>query len=117
MRYIITLFSSIGAEIVSICEGELSTMADTVAPISTPVLSFPAILRNPGLKDRFAHLHGEPSAANSLAPSSQIRVKKVRTDQNEGKRWVRRKDNGPFSIVSSGPTEGDEYLLSYIWFP
>jgi len=48
-------------------------MTDTL-----PVLSFPAILRNPGLNSKLG----------------QTQVKKRHRDQNEGKRWVRRYDNG-----------------------
>jgi len=63
-------------------------MTDTL-----PVLSFPAILRNPGLNSRYAHLHGATAASN--APKlGQTQVKKRHRDQNEGKRWVRRYDNG-----------------------
>ncbi|KAJ3576746.1 hypothetical protein NP233_g219 [Leucocoprinus birnbaumii] len=70
-------------------------MADT-ANTPAPVLSFPAVLRNPGLKDRYAHLYGEASAGQERAASSPTRFKKLRRDQNEGKRWVRRKDNAQF---------------------
>ncbi|KXN90876.1 hypothetical protein AN958_03530 [Leucoagaricus sp. SymC.cos] len=63
---------------------------------SAPVLSFPAILRNPGLKDRYAHLYGGASINRDQPVSEQACVKKVRRDQNEGKRWVRRKDNAHF---------------------
>jgi hypothetical protein len=57
-----------------------------------PVLSFPAILRNPGLSDRFAHLRVEEQI-----PPDQSTVKSRRAGfkrDNEGKRWIRRKDNG-----------------------
>ncbi|KAF5351738.1 hypothetical protein D9756_007679 [Leucocoprinus leucothites] len=70
-------------------------MADTTVT-AVPVLSFPAILRNPGLKDRYAHLYGGPSVNQEKTVSGQIPVKKLRRDQNEGKRWVRRKDNAHF---------------------
>ena len=50
-------------------------------------LSFPAILRNPKLTDRFAHLHVSPPQ------SHQPRVNKDRPEP-EGKRWVRRRENG-----------------------
>jgi len=67
-----------------------------------PVLSFPAILRNPGLNNRFAHLHG-PAGDNNGHKQASVKsaLKKNRRDQNEGKRWVRRKDNGqlPFHLV------------------
>ncbi|KAF9556710.1 hypothetical protein CPC08DRAFT_743887 [Agrocybe pediades] len=63
-----------------------------------PVLSFPAILRNPGLNNRFAHLHG-PLAEDGARKHTPVKVsvKKNRRDQNEGKRWVRRKDNARFA--------------------
>ena len=61
-----------------------------------PPMSFPAILRNPGLSGRFAHLqvntlplHGAPTA-----------VKKLKRE-HEGKRWIRRKENG--NLVSEVP--------------
>ena len=65
----------------------------------TPVLSFPAILRNPGLNNRYAHLHGGPRAGNT--PKYQqppLSSSKKHRDQNEGKRWVRRKDNGKLNL-------------------
>jgi hypothetical protein len=52
---------------------------DATSPLA---LSFPAILRNPGL----AHL-------------SQVKKRQLQQrDQNEGKRWLRRKDNGPLLL-------------------
>ncbi|KAL0956299.1 hypothetical protein HGRIS_002456 [Hohenbuehelia grisea] len=70
---------------------------ETVLPSSTaasgPIpLSFPAILRNPGIATRFAHLHGSQSVPHS---SSTVPKKHKRGD-NEGKRWVRRKENARF---------------------
>jgi len=60
---------------------------------SPPVLSFPAILRNAGLTSRFAHLHDTlPSNDASKQATTQDR-RRIR-EQNEGKRWIRRKDNG-----------------------
>ncbi|KAF8554165.1 hypothetical protein OG21DRAFT_1462970 [Imleria badia] len=53
-------------------------------------LSFPAILRNPKLPDRFAHLQV------SEDPSHQRRTKKDRPEP-EGKRWVRRRENARFT--------------------
>ena len=50
-------------------------------------MSFPAILRGSGLVDRFAHLR--PSGVSAPA-----HPKKNRRDEKEGKRWVRRNDNG-----------------------
>ena len=71
-------------------------VASTAPPIEgAPVLSFPAILRNPGLKSRFAHLTGEtePLKRAKTPKASSASVKKNRKE-NDGKRWVRRKDNG-----------------------
>ncbi len=59
-------------------------------------MSFPAILRNPGLSDRFAHLRVR---TQSSATSSPAAVKRNRRDEKEGKRWVRRKENGTYRFV------------------
>jgi len=44
------------------------------------------------------HLNEHYSGYYEYIPNSQVpgqaRFKKIRRDQNEGKRWVRRKDNG-----------------------
>jgi len=58
-----------------------------------PVLSFPAILRNPGLNHRFAHLNSTVIGAERKQQTVKT-TKKNHRDQNEGKRWIRRKDNG-----------------------
>ncbi len=61
-------------------------------------LSFPSILRNRGLTDRFAHLHAsKPSPPTSLSthPSKKAR----RRDDNDGKRWIKRKENGLSSPI------------------
>ncbi|KAF9010651.1 hypothetical protein BDQ17DRAFT_1346617 [Cyathus striatus] len=74
-------------------------MTDSVRIIdtATPVLSFPAILRNPGLNNRYAHLEGTLSPArNNSPPTASAVAKKRLREQNEGKRWVRRKDNVKF---------------------
>ena len=55
---------------------------------SVPVLSFPAILRNPGLNSRFAHL------GSAQANQRHTQLKTHLKEQLEGKRWIRRKDNG-----------------------
>ncbi|KAI0329710.1 hypothetical protein GY45DRAFT_1252279 [Cubamyces sp. BRFM 1775] len=54
-------------------------------------MSFPAILRNPGLSDRFSHLRVPTERA-----SSSVSVRKSKRDEKEGKRWVRRKENSRF---------------------
>ncbi|KAF8813938.1 hypothetical protein BYT27DRAFT_7239248 [Phlegmacium glaucopus] len=63
-----------------------------------PSLSFPAILRNPGLTNRYAHLHDRKAQGDTYKshPSHTTSIKKNRRDQNEGRRWVRRKDNAHF---------------------
>ncbi|KAH9963843.1 hypothetical protein BC827DRAFT_1191424 [Russula dissimulans] len=56
-------------------------------------LSFPSILRNPGLAGRYAHLV-EPTNF----PSAHAQPKKaLRRNDNEGKRWVRRRENARFA--------------------
>ncbi len=68
----------------------LQPMEDTVDTGPVP-LSFPSILRNPALTSRYAHLV-ETTGLSAPAP---IQVKKVwRRNDNEGKRWVRRRENG-----------------------
>jgi len=57
-----------------------------------PVLSFPAILRNPGISSRFAHLQTNQQQI-SAAPAA---IKKFKRE-HEGKRWIRRKDNARFT--------------------
>jgi len=59
-----------------------------------PVLSFPAILRNPGLNHRFAHLNSKVIGGERKQQQTLKTTKKNHRDQNEGKRWIRRKDNG-----------------------
>lgn len=73
-------------------------MTDTVAATTVPVLSFPAILRNSALQDRYAHLHQLSPSSDGTTPD-QVPFKRIRTDQHEGKRWARRKDNGLSSVV------------------
>ncbi|KAI0819967.1 hypothetical protein BC628DRAFT_1399632 [Trametes gibbosa] len=78
----------------SIIVMESTLHASTVpARDSGPVpMSFPAILRNPGLSDRFAHLR-IPTEKTGLSASVARRNKR---DDKEGKRWVRRKENAKF---------------------
>ncbi|KAI0320779.1 hypothetical protein OF83DRAFT_1103179 [Amylostereum chailletii] len=59
-------------------------------------LSFPAILRNSSLSSRLAHLDAEFGQTRPKAPPA-ISRKNVRRDDNEGKRWVRRKENALFN--------------------
>ncbi|TFK26541.1 hypothetical protein FA15DRAFT_279104, partial [Coprinopsis marcescibilis] len=79
-----------------------SPTSHTAAPAvsqTAPILSFPAILRNPGLTSRFAHLTGETleRAERSKVKNVSSALKKHRRDQNDGKRWIRRKDNAQFA--------------------
>lgn len=60
---------------------------------NSPVLSFPAILRNPGLTNRFAHLHEGGLTHHNAVPVKPAAKRRIR-ENNEGKRWVRRSDNG-----------------------
>lgn len=62
-----------------------TTMLDEPVP-----LSFPAVLRNSKLGDRFAHLK---EGLSQRGPQITSKSKRIRTEQ-EGKRWVRRRDNG-----------------------
>lgn len=55
-------------------------------------MSFPAILRNPGLSDRFAHLR--ISSTEKAAPPLSAAARRNKRDEKEGKRWIRRKENG-----------------------
>ncbi|KAI0302740.1 hypothetical protein BC826DRAFT_986029 [Russula brevipes] len=56
-------------------------------------LSFPSILRNPGLTGHYARL-AEPTRFLS-APAQPKNV--LRRNDNEGKRWVRRRENARFT--------------------
>jgi hypothetical protein len=68
----------------------LSRKAEDTFPVP---LSFPAVLRNPGVSDRYAHLR--PAKERTLdAAAAKINPKKGRRHDNEGKRWIRRKENG-----------------------
>ncbi|CDO75677.1 hypothetical protein BN946_scf184941.g30 [Trametes cinnabarina] len=67
---------------------------DTPSRDSGPVpMSFPAILRNPALSDRFAHLRASTGGDRATSSTS---IKRSKRDEKEGKRWVRRKDNARF---------------------
>ncbi|KAJ6593846.1 hypothetical protein B0H19DRAFT_918461 [Mycena capillaripes] len=65
---------------------------DDPAPVP---LSFPSILRNPGIASRYAFL--SDSAADKPKPTVPKKHKTQRRDDNEGKRWIRRKENARFS--------------------
>ncbi|KAJ8588342.1 hypothetical protein M405DRAFT_260286 [Rhizopogon salebrosus TDB-379] len=55
-------------------------------------LSFPAILRNSNLANRYAYLHERPATAHPKTSLS-----KARRDEHEGKRWIRRRENAKFA--------------------
>ncbi|CAL1706537.1 unnamed protein product [Somion occarium] len=83
-------------------------METTIAPVAVPPtsttiddkgpvpMSFPAILRDSGITDRFAHLRIGTGKSVSLASSPYPTTKKSRRDEKEGKRWIRRKENARF---------------------
>ena len=59
---------------------------------TAPPLSFPAILRNPGLVDKYAHLKTHHDQQRPSIPS-------VKREYKGGKRWIRRRDNGQFYLL------------------
>lgn len=62
----------------------------SMSSLDGPVpLSFPSILRNPKLADRYAYLR---KSDGDVSPAKAAR-RKTKSD-NEGRRWVRRKENG-----------------------
>ncbi|KAG1742807.1 hypothetical protein EDB19DRAFT_596695 [Suillus lakei] len=82
-----------------------SGKTEAQAPDDSPVpLSFPAILRNPKLADRYAHLRERSAAA---PPKTSI--SKARRDEHEGKRWIRRRENAKFADNPhiAPPSRGD----------
>ncbi|KAI0268879.1 hypothetical protein BC834DRAFT_1026134 [Gloeopeniophorella convolvens] len=68
-------------------------------PITQPAdngpipLSFPSILRNPGLNSRYSYLRESTRPASAPAQPKKVR----RRDDNEGKRWVQRRENARFT--------------------
>ncbi|KAI0339792.1 hypothetical protein BDW22DRAFT_1421976 [Trametopsis cervina] len=67
----------------------------TSAASNVPIpMSFPAVLRGPGIGHRFAHLRNEIRDTEVAA----ARPKRIssRRDEKEGKRWIRRMDNARF---------------------
>lgn len=69
-------------------------------------LSFPSILRNPGISDRFGYL-------SSVKPNNTVPIvaKRNRRDDKEGKRWIRRQENGQSSILLRAEFERCELQL------
>lgn len=79
----------------SVTEAQTAMEIDNVevpnAPTPGPIpMSFPAVLRNPKLADRFAHLR----IASSVGELTPLKIQKNNREDREGKRWIRRKDNG-----------------------
>lgn len=82
-------------------EGSVAVQSLSTGPAQAPTsvdkvvgpvpMSFPAILRAPGLADRYAHLRVAVDRAQIVAPSVP---KKNKRDDKEGRRWIRRKENG-----------------------
>ncbi|KAG1829000.1 hypothetical protein EV424DRAFT_1383521 [Suillus variegatus] len=68
--------------------GDVSSQVPDDGPVP---LSFPAILRNPKLVDRYAHLR-----ERSVAAPPKASISKARRDEHEGKRWIRRRENAKF---------------------
>lgn len=67
----------------------------SVAGINPVPMSFPAFLRNPSLSGRLAHLREETTQV-----SHSVHLKKRRTrDDRDGKRWIRRQENGGAMFV------------------
>lgn len=63
-------------------------VADKTGPVP---MSFPAILRNTKITDRYAHLRDNSLLSVSVHAKS---TEKRSRSEKEGKRWVRRKENG-----------------------
>ena len=80
-------------------QSQEETVAITNVPESEPKLentgpvplSFPSILRHRGLTSRYAHLI---DSTGPPAPAATQAKKVLRRNDNEGKRWVRRRENG-----------------------
>jgi hypothetical protein len=92
-------------EIGEVSSQKRSRKTEDQAPDDSPVpLSFPAILRNTRLVDRYAHLRDRSEAA---PPKTSI--SKARRDEHEGKRWIRRRENAKFvgNPHIAPPSRGD----------
>ncbi|KAF5380432.1 hypothetical protein D9615_004663 [Tricholomella constricta] len=68
----------------------LSSITSAMAE-APPPLSFPALLRNPGISSRFSHL--QETQQQQAVPAA---IKKLKRE-HEGKRWIQRKDNARFT--------------------
>lgn len=89
----------------SLAVGNIRSLDDP-APIP---LSFPSILRNPGIASRFAYL--SDSAPDKSKPIAPKKHKTLRRDDNEGKRWIRRKENG--SVIAIGCVQSNGCLARF----
>ena len=67
-------------------------------PIS---MSFPAILRTPGLADRFVHLRLTSASDEPTSDATRLVVKKNKREDREGKRWIRRRENCTFRWLNA----------------
>jgi hypothetical protein len=94
---------------ITMLPGSIQLMDAQVTTVTAPVaeepvversdkpipLSFPALLRNPGINDRYGHLQARgPRPSRSAGGATG---KRAWRDENEGKRWLRRKENATFS--------------------
>ena len=83
-----------------------SAISDTMGgePVAStgPIpMSFPAILRAPKLADRFAHLRSTSGSEELTPGAAGLVAKKDKRVDREGKRWVRRKENGALHWVNA----------------
>ncbi|PAV18746.1 hypothetical protein PNOK_0558900 [Pyrrhoderma noxium] len=69
-----------------------------VQAMPTPVpMSFPAILRNSKLSDRYSYLRESETIIRDDTPSNNLVPKRKTREDKEGKRWVRRRENARFT--------------------
>ena len=69
-----------------------------VQAMPTPVpMSFPAILRNSKLSDRYSYLRENETIIRDNTPSNNSVPKRKTREDKEGKRWVRRRENARFT--------------------
>ena len=83
----------------AISDTTLGTGEPPVTSTGPVPMSFPAILRVPKLTDRLAHLRLANESEGPTSDTVRLVVKKDKREDREGKRWVRRKENGRFSLV------------------
>ena len=69
-----------------------------VQAMPTPVpMSFPTILRNSKLSDRYSYLRESETIIRDNTPSNNSVPKRKTREDKEGKRWVRRRENARFT--------------------